>query len=53
MYIPLFLVLLLSVLWFQLNMVEGFGFATGGDMAGFIIACVAFVIVAFFVTLDV
>ena len=50
MYIPLFLVLLLSALWFQLKMVEGF--ATEGDMAGFIVACVAFVMIAFFSSLD-
>ncbi len=53
MYIPLFLALLLSALWFQLKMVEGFGFASGGDMAGFIVACVAFVMVILFLSLDV
>lgn len=53
MYIPLFLALLLSALWFQLKMVEGLGFATGGDIAGFVVACVAFVMVAFFLSLDV
>ena len=53
MYIPLFLALLLSALWFQLKVVEGLGFANGRDMAGFIVACVAFVMVAFFLSLDV
>jgi hypothetical protein len=52
MYIPLFLALLLSALWFQLKVVEGLGFATGRDIAGFIVACVAFVMVVFFSSLD-
>ena len=51
MYISLFLVLLLSALWFQLKVVEGF--ANGRDMAGFIVACIAFVMLAFFLSLDI